>query len=324
MTDFNNSNNKEESVQDTLRRVMTERGYFANPVTIHTEIGDFTSYADEDSPLVKKNQAQLNAHNPFEPQAELQVKPPFSSAYQSTMYNNNSQEVLTSPVQQNGIYSTNNQSLIGKPSSNFQNNNTGGFNNSSNGLTNPISGWSNIPKPIDYSLYGDGFSREFIDAMLHDSRFQKVMMNRTQKNEGGYSNHPNDRGGKTMYGISSRWYPNEDIENLTRERANAILYRDYWLKPRINQLPDEFADIVFDDGIVQGQPTAIMNLQKALGTRVDGIIGSDTLGALENANYDAIRQNFIRNVNEVEDKYLQNDSSQRVFEKGHRDRFNKY
>ena len=121
MTDFNNSNNKEESVKDTLRRVMTERGYFANPVTIHTEIGDFTSYADEDSPLVKKNQAQVNAHNPFEPQAEIQVKPPFSSAYQGTAYNNNSQEV---PAQQNGIYSTNNESLIGRPSSYFQNNNT--------------------------------------------------------------------------------------------------------------------------------------------------------------------------------------------------------
>ena len=100
MTDFNNSNNKEESVQDTLRRVMTELGYFANPVTIHTEIGDFTSYVDDDSPLVKKNQAQLNVHNPFEPQAELQVRPPFSSAYQGTAYNNNSQEV---PAQQSSI-----------------------------------------------------------------------------------------------------------------------------------------------------------------------------------------------------------------------------
>jgi lysozyme family protein len=45
---------------------------------------------------------------------------------------------------------------------------------------------------------------------------------------GNYSNHPYDRGGETKYGISSRWYPDEDIQNLTRERANAILYRDYW------------------------------------------------------------------------------------------------
>ena len=179
-------------------------------------------------------------------------------------------------------------------------------------------------KSIDYSLYGDGFSKEFIDRMLNDLRFQQIMRNRTQRNEGGYSNHPNDKGGKTMYGISSKWYPNEDIENLTRERANAILYRDYWLKPHINQLPDEFADIVFDDGVVQGQPTAIINLQRALGIQADGIIGPNTLSAFENANYGTVRRNFIRNVNNVEDKYLQNDPSQKVFERGHRDRFNKY
>ena len=179
-------------------------------------------------------------------------------------------------------------------------------------------------KSIDYSLYGDGFSKEFIDRMLNDSRFQQIMRNRTQRNEGGYSNHPNDKGGKTMYGINSKWYPNEDIENLTRERANAILYRDYWLKPHINQLPDEFADIVFDDGVVQGQPTAIINLQRALGIQADGIIGPNTLSAFENANYGTVRRNFIRNVNNVEDKYLQNDPSQKVFERGHRDRFKKY
>jgi lysozyme family protein len=179
------------------------------------------------------------------------------------------------------------------------------------------------PKKIDYSLYGEGFSKEFIDKMENDKRFQRVL-ELTKTNEGGYANHPNDRGGKTMYGISSKWYPNEDIENLTRERANAILYRDYWLKPHINQLPDEFADIVFDDGVVQGQPTAIINLQKALGTRVDGIIGPNTLRAFENANYNNIKENFIRNVNNVEDNYLQNDPSQKVFEKGHRARFNKY
>ena len=177
---------------------------------------------------------------------------------------------------------------------------------------------------VDYSLYGSDFSQEFIDQMLNDARFQQIMRNRTQENEGGYSNNPNDRGGETKYGISSRWYPNEDIKNLTRERADALLYRDYWLAPRINQLPDEFADIVFDDGVVQGQPTAIRNLQKALGTHVDGLIGPNTLNAFQNANYNTVRRNFIHNVNDVEDEYLQNDPSQRIFERGHRKRFNKY
>ena len=176
---------------------------------------------------------------------------------------------------------------------------------------------------IDYSLYGNDFSQSFIDQMLADNRFQQAM-NRTRANEGGYVNHPNDRGGATNYGISSRIYPDEDIENMTRERADAIYYRDYWLKPKINQLPDELAGIVFDDGVVQGQPTAIMNLQKALGVKADGVIGSDTLGAVRNTNYKAIRTDFINNVNRAEDEYLKKDPSQIIFERGHRKRYNEY
>ena len=180
----------------------------------------------------------------------------------------------------------------------------------------------NMPS-VDYSLYGSDFSKEYIDNMLQDSRFQRAMM-RTRVNEGGYVNHPNDSGGATNYGISSRIYPNEDIKNMTRERADAIYYRDYWLKPKINQLPDEFAGIVFDDGVVQGQPTAIMNLQKALGVKADGVIGSETLGAARNTNYQAIRKDFIYNVNQTEDEYQKKDPSQIIFERGHRKRYSEY
>lgn len=192
-----------------------------------------------------------------------------------------------------------------------------------NTLPNIVNDVNQTSKMIDYSLYGNDFSKEFIDNMLGDTRFQHAMQ-RTKFNEGGFANHPNDRGGITNYGISSKYYPKEDIINITPQRAQAILYRDYWLKPSINQLPDEFADIVFDDGVVQGQPTAIINLQKALGVKPDGLIGSQTLNAFQNKNYDTIKANFIRNVHSVEDKYLQKDPSQKVFEQGHRNRFNQY
>lgn len=46
--------------------------------------------------------------------------------------------------------------------------------------------------------------------------------------EGGYVNDSSDPGGETKFGISKRAYPNEDIKNLTRERAAEIYKRDYW------------------------------------------------------------------------------------------------
>lgn len=179
-------------------------------------------------------------------------------------------------------------------------------------------------KPIDYSLYGDGFSEEFINQMNKDNRFQNALQKYVIPHEGGYVNHPNDRGKETNYGITSRWYPNEDIKNLSRERANALLYRDYWKKTNIYQLPDELAYIVFDNSIVQGQPTAIKNLQKALNVKADGLIGPDTIRSLKNSDYNLIKNQFINNAQKIEDQYIQNDPSQKVFENGHRNRFNSY
>ncbi len=67
---------------------------------------------------------------------------------------------------------------------------------------------------IDYSLYGKDFDKKDIDEMLNDNRFNNIMNNRVKINEGGYVNHPNDRGGETKFAISHRWYPTEDIKNL--------------------------------------------------------------------------------------------------------------
>jgi lysozyme family protein len=81
---------------------------------------------------------------------------------------------------------------------------------------------------------------------------------------------------------------------------------------------------VFDDGVLQGQPTATKSLQNALGIKADGIIGPNTIKAFENKDNNVVKSNFIKNVHNIEDKYLQNNPNQRVFEKGHRDRFNRY
>lgn len=47
-------------------------------------------------------------------------------------------------------------------------------------------------------------------------------------NEGGYVNDPADPGGETKFGISKRAYPDEDIANLTLDRAKFLYKRDYW------------------------------------------------------------------------------------------------
>ena len=71
--------------------------------------------------------------------------------------------------------------------------------------------------------------------------------------EGGYVNDPQDPGGETKFGISKQAYPNEDIRNLTIERAREIYLRDYWLATGCDRVTDDaMAILLFDCAVNQG------------------------------------------------------------------------
>ena len=56
------------------------------------------------------------------------------------------------------------------------------------------------------------------------------VLNHILKNEGGYVNDKDDAGGETNFGISKRAHPNEDIKNMTAERAKEI-YKSEYVEP---------------------------------------------------------------------------------------------
>lgn len=99
--------------------------------------------------------------------------------------------------------------------------------------------------------------------------------------EGGLSDHPKDRGGLTKFGISQRAYPDEDIVNLTVERAKELYLRDYWLPVGCEAVPDGIKFDLFDMAVNSGKLAAILNLQRACGVPVDGKLGPLTLKAIE-------------------------------------------
>jgi hypothetical protein len=96
----------------------------------------------------------------------------------------------------------------------------------------------------------------------------------TARWESGYQNVHNDAGnwtgGKvgvgelkgTNFGISAASYPNLDIKNLTRQQANDIYRRDYWIASGADQLPWPACLIVFDTAVLHGVGTAKAWLQE--------------------------------------------------------------
>lgn len=117
--------------------------------------------------------------------------------------------------------------------------------------------------------------------------------------EGGYVNHPGDRGGPTNYGITeavarAHGYGGA-MRDLPRGEAAAIYTRLYWLRPGFDAVAKRSARIaaeLFDTGVNMGPAVATTFLQRALTAlnrngadypdlTPDGRVGAATLAALD-------------------------------------------
>ncbi len=99
--------------------------------------------------------------------------------------------------------------------------------------------------------------------------------------EGGYSNNPDDPGGKTMWGITATVAREAgykgDMRDMSRESAKQIAYDKYWKPIMGDQLPQELAYDVLDAYYNGGH--AVRWLQEAVGAEPDGIMGAATVAA---------------------------------------------
>ncbi len=112
----------------------------------------------------------------------------------------------------------------------------------------------------------------------------EVAVNLVLEHEGGYSDHPADKGGPTKFGIAQASYPNEDIKGMTLDRAKVIYYNDFWLPLQGFDLPERISTIVFDMAVNMGRTRAVRCLQRALGVPDDGWIGTVTKEAVKVTN----------------------------------------
>lgn len=123
------------------------------------------------------------------------------------------------------------------------------------------------------------------------------------KNEGGYSNHPTDPGGETMYGVTFRaaraYGYLGAMKDLPWKTAIDIYAKNYWAPIKADQLPEALRFHVFDAAVNSGASQAVKWLQRAAGVTQDGVIGPRTLSAasmVTPAKYTAIRLRFMTDL----------------------------
>jgi hypothetical protein len=120
------------------------------------------------------------------------------------------------------------------------------------------------------------------------------------REEGGYTNDPQDHGGPTNFGITiadlKEWRGHdvtpEDVKNMTKGEAQEIYRSKYWNPMQCGEIPNGIDLELFDFGVNAGIRTAIKMLQSVIGVTADGSVGPTTLSAAKAANPHTVVQTF--------------------------------
>ena len=118
----------------------------------------------------------------------------------------------------------------------------------------------------------------------------------TIEREGGYVNHPDDRGGATKHGITQRLarkygYEN-DMKDLAKCEAQDIYKKEFWDKIQLDELKNEnMKEFIFDAAVNHGHSWGVRIAQRAYNALnvqtivEDGLIGPQTINALNDEEY---------------------------------------
>jgi len=146
------------------------------------------------------------------------------------------------------------------------------------------------------------------------------------RREGGFVNHPADRGGPTKYGITqatlSRWRRGEpvspsDVEALTEDEARRIYRTLYITRPGFHMIEHApLRALVVDCGVHHGVRRAAEWLQEAAGAPVDGIVGPVTLKAVNGGDGHKLYRKVLATRAGFYGWIIARDHAQAVFAKG--------
>lgn len=149
--------------------------------------------------------------------------------------------------------------------------------------------------------------------------------------EGGFADDPLDRGGATNKGITIGTFRNfygkdatvEQLKNITDEQWLHIFKSGYWDKWKADNIENQsIANIVVDWAWGSGAATSIKQVQKILGVAVDGIVGDDTLTAINIAGQRSLFVKIHNRRIEFVENIVKRNPSQARFLKGWKNRIN--
>lgn len=157
-----------------------------------------------------------------------------------------------------------------------------------------------------------------------------IAFEKTLKLEGGFSNHENDKGGKTNYGITESVAKNHgyNVETLTLEQAKSIYKKSYW-KDEFDNFDKNIAMFLFDCNVNHGYKGMSLIFQKSINfltrdnIQEDGYAGKITYARGQKLNpkrlftvLNAVRCQYYLNIcvkNEKQEDFIYGWLNNRIF-----------
>lgn len=150
--------------------------------------------------------------------------------------------------------------------------------------------------------------------------------------EGRYTNHPDDLGGPTQFGITLKTFQSycgqektiKDLQNMTYGTWEKIMKDLYWDRCKADEIESQSVAEIVADWCVNSGVSGIKKVQEVLGCKPDGIVGPITLSLINTSDphslFDRIwnaRKQFYTNI-------VKRNPSQKVFLNGWMNRLNSF
>lgn len=117
----------------------------------------------------------------------------------------------------------------------------------------------------------------------------RISLEMVLRHEGGFVDNPRDLGGATNHGISARMLSAymkqpvsvDQMKMMTLDQASHIYRSVFWDAINLSSIKSQaLATVVFDLAVLRGTPMIVRNIQEIINVPVDGILGSQTIQAI--------------------------------------------
>lgn len=187
-----------------------------------------------------------------------------------------------------------------------------------------------VQKPVVVESPAEALEAPELEGPLHAEIGPALKF--TLANEGGFSDHPNDKGGPTKKGITigrlseylGRPATKQEVKDLDDKTIELIYKKYYWDVLNLDRVVDqEIATAIFDMGVLCGTGTAAKWAQEICHVEADKKIGTITLGVLNKLADTEFIPKFADKAQDYFNAIVAKNPSQKVFLKGWTNRANK-